>query len=242
MGKFVILLVALALLGTARLYASDLDGASIPFLSKGASAKTPAYVTAMGTPAAEAALPEIDFATWFTPDPAADPYDVPTWQSVDAFYTAAQSQAGWTEVCKKAGAAAGADRAANQAAGALACSDIPGVTLVQKFVLDVMGTRAALALWIRGAPGAGLHAVEGRQGEVRLMCAIDVIAREGGTGSPYAEACAKALNTAYLAGDTKATFDSLGEAYTLVAAEIARRDPTVDPEPGYYTTAGTEKK
>ena len=230
MGKIGILALVLVLLGTSRCYANtDWDNVTIPFLSGAASVPEPASVGAIGKPS-DPALPDTDFTKWFATDPAADPYDPAVWKAIDGFFASASTSAGWADACKKAGAAAGADRVAKPEIGALACSDNPNVTLIQRFALQLLGTRAEVALWIRGVPGHGNAGIEGRQGELRLMCAVDVIAREGGDSSPFTQACAKALDQSYRTGGGAATFKALGDAYALVSAEIAKRDPTVDAE------------
>ncbi len=237
MGKFGILALALLLLGSARCYArTDWENAKIPFLSGTAAAVAPASVGSIGKPA-EVALPETDFAKWFSVEPTADPYDPTVWIAVDTFFASASTPSGWAEACKKAGAAAGGDRAAKLELGALGCSDNANVTLIQRFALQVLGTRAEVALWVRGVPGHGNAGIQGRQGELRLICAIDVVAREGGPGSVFAQACAKALDQAYTLGDGATTFLTLGDAYKLVATEIAKRDPTIDPEPATFGAA-----
>lgn len=240
MGKIGIFFVALMLLGVARCYSANLDVSGLPPGGGSPAAVAPAYSASIGTPAA-VTLPEIDFAKWFSPEGAegvrADPYNSTAWSQVDAFFAASRTQAGWTGACKKAAEAAGADRSAKPEIGALACSADPAVTPIQRFAVQVLGARAEVALWIRGVPGHGQGGVSGRQGEIRLMCAIDVIAREGGADSVYAQACAKALDTSYLSGDPAVTFTALGEAYMLVAAEIVARDPGVASEPAYYPTA-----
>lgn len=245
MGKIGLFFVALALLGAARCYNSDMDTSGLPIIGAKASAKAPAYVSAMGTPAA-VTLPEIDFTKWFSQEAAegvpADAYSPTTWGQVDAFFAVARTQAGWTEACKKATEAAGAERATKPEIGALACSSDPAVTPIQRFAVQILGVRAEVALWIRGVPGHGRGGVSGRQGELRLMCAVDVIAREGGADSAYARACTLALDTSYTTGDNKATFDALGQAYTLVATEIASRDPKTAAEPAYYATASEQKQ
>ena len=240
MGKFGILLVALMMVGTVKCYGADLSG--LPFVtSKAAPVPAPAYVAAIGTPAA-IQLPEIDFTKWFTVEATADPYNVTTWQQVDTFVAVAHTQAGWTEACKKAASAAGADRATNAEVGVLACSADPSVTPIQQFAVQILGTRAEVALWIRGVPGHSVGGIAGRQGELRLACAVDVIARQGGADSAYAQACKLALATAYVTGDGKATFDALGEAYKLVATEVAKRDPKIASEPAYFPTGGEKTK
>jgi hypothetical protein len=247
------------LLGLAALSMADFSG-GIPFIAPKAAPTTPAYVEAIGTPA-PVELPEVDMSTWFVEPPApaeegepaageadeataeaelaVDAYDPTRWQQVAAFLEHVRTQAGWAEGCAVATSAAGADRTASPLVGALACSDVASVTLVQQFAAAVLGAQAEVALWIRGVPGYGPAGLEARQGAIRLMCAVDVIAREGGEGSTYAEACALALDAAYRTGDGPATFDALGAAYALAAADIAARDATTDAEPGYYAVAAT---
>ncbi len=242
MGKFGVLFVALLLLGTARCYGASIDIAGLPVVGAQPAPAAPAYVTSMGTPAA-VTLPEMDLSRWFSTEAPesgapADTYDPAFWAEVEAFFAASRTPAGWAEACKKASDAAGADRATKSEIGALACSANPAVPPVQRFAVQVLGARAALALWIRGTPGSSQGAVSGRQGEARLMCSVDVIAREGGAGSAYEQACTKALDTSYLTGDPAATFAALGEAFSLIAAEIAVRDPKTASEPAYYATAG----
>jgi hypothetical protein len=244
------------LLGLVGLYTADFSG-GIPFLTPEAVPTTPSYVEAIGTPA-PVELPEVDMSTWFVePDaageevveesaeepgegelePAVDPYDPVKWQQIAGFLEHVRSQSGWAEGCAIATGAAGADRTAAPLVGALACSDIASVTLVQQFAAGVLAAQAELALWIRGVPGRSPAGVEARQGELRLMCSVDVIAREGEQASTYAQACALALDASYRSGDAPATFAALGEAYALAAADIAARDATTDEEPGYYAVA-----
>jgi hypothetical protein len=232
-GKLGLFGVLLLLFGTVRLYGLDWEHVQIPLVSGGgAVAAAPASVQAIGKPA-EVKLPEIDFKKWFQAD-AVDPYDPQVWAAVDAFYAVAGTKDGWVAACKAASAGAGKERPAAGDIGALGCSDSPAVTLVQQFQVSILGARAEVALWVRGVPGHGTAGIEGRQGEIRLACRNDVIAREGGAASPYAAACAKALDAGWKTGDGPATFTALGEAYKLVAAEIAKRDPTIDPEPAFY--------
>jgi hypothetical protein len=231
------------MLGTAAAFAADIEGKEIPFISPAPVEIIPASVEAIGA-AAPPELPETDYKTWFAGDVAdgatrADPYAPAKWEPIAAFAAEAGTGAGWTEACKAAGAAAGSDRAAEPLLGALGCSDDPAVTLVQRFALRILHAQALLALWIRGVPGANESAIVALQGEIQLMCSIDVIAREGGTGSAYAEACVLAMDAAYRTGDGPATFEALRAAYELVAGEIAARDPTIDPEPGFYETAAS---
>ncbi len=234
MGKFAILGVAGLLLLLARTYANtNWDDLRIPFVPGDPAPSTPASVGNIGS-IAEVKLPETDFAKWFPVEPPADPYGSAHWLEVDAYFAAARTPTGWSDACKKAGAAAGADRTAKPELGALGCSDDASLAQVQRFALQLLGIRAETALWIRGVPGHSNAGIQGRQGEARLMCSNDVIAREGGEASPFALACEKALDQSYMAGNGSATFAALGEAFTLIAAEIARRDPTIDPEPASF--------
>jgi len=237
-GKYLTLLLGFVLLSTARCYGADLEASlgGLPIVGPMVApvASQPAYITAIGTPAA-AAPPETDLATFF-PAEAADPYDVARWSAVRAFLATAHTQAGWTEVCKKAAAAAGADRAASPPLGALACSNDGSVTAMQQFAVKVFEAQASLALYIKGAPGAGQSAVQGLQGEIRVICTTGILGRQGGASSPWGLACAAALDTAYLSGDAPATFKKLGEAYTSAATLLAAADATIDDAPGYFAT------
>ncbi|MEX0782162.1 MAG: hypothetical protein WD557_05890 [Dehalococcoidia bacterium] len=237
MGKLLIFVVALSLAGTTRCYSADPEAtlAGVPILGAmvATAPQTPAYVETIGTPAASA-LPEADLATWFQPAEGADPYDVPTWQAIDAFAAHSSTPAGWTELCKAAGAAAGSDRAANPKLGALACSDDGSVTQLQRFAADLLSAQSRVALYLKGAPDTSVAAIQARQSEIRLACTYGAPSRQGGEGSVLAQACTAAQDTAYLHGDAAATFAALGAAYELVANEIARLDPTVDPEPGFF--------
>lgn len=236
MGKAGLLLVALSLFLSARCYNADMVGAlgGLPIVGPMVSppAATPGYVASMGTPAATS-LPDTDPAKWFAPDAAADPYDATKWTAIQAYLANASTQAGWAEVCKKIAGSAGADRSANPQLGALACSADASVTRLQTLAIDILRAQAVTALWIKGAPGGSLGAIQGVQGEIRVFCTTDVASREE-AGSPLVQACAKALDTAYVTGDAKATFTALGDAYTLVATEIATRDPKTAQEPAYF--------
>ena len=92
-----------------------------------------------------------------------------------------------------------------------------------------------------GAPGASTGAIQARQGELRLLCAPENLRRLGGETGPFGLACAKALDTTYLTGDGAVTFAALGEAYTLVAAELATRDPKIAQEPAFFGDTPTSK-
>ncbi len=241
MGKAGLLLVALSLFLSARCYNADMVGAlgGLPIVGPMVSPPpaTPGYVRAMGTPA-PATLPEADPAKWFTADASTAPYDATRWSVIQSYLANASTQPGWAEVCKKISGSAGAGRSDNPQLGALACSADPSVTRLQALAIDILRAQAATALWISGAPGGSPGAIQGAQGEIRVFCATDVTSREGAE-SPLVHACAKALDTAYVAGDARATFTALGEAYTAVATEIATRDPKVAQEPAYF---GAEKK
>lgn len=239
MGKILIFVVALALVGTARCYSADTEDAlaGVPVIGAmiAPGPSTPAYVDTIGTPAA-AALPETDFTTWFTTDAEADPHDVATWQAIEAFVAHAGTPQGWTEACQKAGSAAGGDRATNLKLAALACSSDGSVTQLQRFAADVLSAQARTALYLKGAPGASVAAIQAKQSEIRLACAYEPATRQSGEGSPVAAACAGALDAAYLSGDPGATFTALGAAYELLANEISRLDPEVDAEPGFFAS------
>ena len=236
-GKIGLIVVVLALFSTIRCYNADLAASlgGLPIVGPmiDPPAVAPAYVKTIGTPAAQA-LPEADFTAWFPADPATDPYNPALWTVIDAHMFAAGTQAGWAEVCKKLAGAAGADRAANPQLGALACSDNGTVTQLQRFAVGVLAARASVALWLTGAPGGTIGAIQGRQGELRVLCTSSVVSRQGPANGPWQQACTKALDAAYLTNDGAATFAALGAAYTLAAAELARLDPTIDQEPGYF--------
>lgn len=193
----------------------------------------PSYVAAIGTPA-PATLPEATIADWFAPAPA-DP--VATWRSAAAFLAAAGTKDGWTAACKKVGETAGANRAANPELGALACSKDGRAVPLQQLALHLLQARASAGLAAAGAPEGTIVALQARQAEVRLDCAVSGSARPVAVGSPLATACARSLETAYLDGDVAATFAALGEAYSTIAAEIARIAPAIDPEPGWSVEA-----
>ncbi|OAI39878.1 hypothetical protein AYO38_06805 [bacterium SCGC AG-212-C10] len=235
MAKILVLAVAFMLMGTARCFGSDAE-VSIPFLSSTPAVAPPASIASIGTPAA-ITLPEGDYASWFPLGGGADgrdPLNPTLWAPIHEFASAAGTASGWAEACKKMTAVAGPDRAAAPEPGALACSDDPSVGRVQKFALQLLATRAATALWMRGAPGHGSAGIQAHLGQLRLLCGIDVIAREGGVSGPYGSACSSVLGSAKLTEGGDALFAALGAAYATVAAEIARRDPTVDPEAGTF--------
>ena len=238
--KALFALILLSFLGTARCYNADLASAfgGLPIVGPIVQPPepVPAYVKTIGTPA-PSALPESDFATWFPAETPADPYNAQLWKDIDLFTTIAQTQLGWTEACKKVSGAAGADRAANPKLGALASSNDPTVTQFQQFAVHLLGTQASVALWIKGELNGSTSAIHARQAELRVDCATTVVARQGAPETPWSQACAKALDASYLSGDGPATFNALGDAYALVAAEIAKLDPEIDQEPGYFGAA-----
>lgn len=235
--KALFALILLAFLGTARCYNADLASAfgSVPIV--GAMVQppdaAPAYLKAVGTPA-PSALPESDPATWFPAEAPADPYNASLWRDIKLFATISQTQLGWTEACKKVSGAAGEDRAANPKLGALACSSDPTVTQFQQFAVHLLAAQASLALWIKGESDGSLAAIQARQAELRVFCTTSVVARQGPAETPWSQACARAFDASYLSGDGPATFTALGDAYVLVADEIAKLDPKVAQEPGYF--------
>ncbi|GMV85487.1 MAG: hypothetical protein AMXMBFR80_13420 [Dehalococcoidia bacterium] len=231
-------LILLSLLGTARCASADLAAAlgGVPFVGGIVAPQpgTPAYLRAIGTPA-PVSLPEVDFTAWFAEEPPPDAAASETWQHMELIAVAGAGASGWAEVCKEAASAAGSDRAASPLVGALACSSDPTVTRMQRFALELLGARAAVGLWMRG--DRSVATIQGRQGQLRLSCSAQVIARQGPPDNPWTRACELALDASYLDGDGPATLDALIEAYTLVAAEIARLDPDIDTEPGYFGAA-----
>lgn len=239
MGKFAILGLACLMLWSARCYNADLEGAlgGLPIVGAMVSPPqtTPSYVQAIGTPAANT-LPEADMKTWFAAEPT-DPLAVETWRAIATFASIAGTKAGWAGACKKASESVGADRAADVSLGALACSSDGTVTAIQRFAVALLAMRAEVAFYLRGAPGSSLAAIGSRQGELRVLCSVDIVARQGGASSPLGGACAQALEASYLAGDAPATFAALGAAYSAVAAEIATRDSKTSSEPGYFEPA-----
>lgn len=225
------------MLGSARCYNADLATAlgGLPIVGPMVQPPQPVpqYVKSIGTPA-PATPPEADYAAWFPAEAPTDPYTVAVWKQVESFVPVAGTKAGWTEACKAVAAKAGADRAANPRLGALACSNDPTVTQMQQFALHLLGAQASVALWVKGELNGSTGAIQARQAELRVFCATSVISRQGPAETPWSQACAKALDPGYLSGNPQATFTALGEAYLLAANEIARLDPTIDPEPGYF--------
>lgn len=243
--KALFALILLAFLGTARCYNADLASAfgAVPIV--GAMVQppdaAPAYLKAVGTPA-PSTLPESDPTTWFPAEKPADPYSAALWRDIKLFATISQTQLGWTDACKKIAGVTGEDRTANPKLGALACSSDPTVTQFQQFAVHLLATQASLALWIRGETDGSLAAIQSRQAELRVFCTTSVVARQGLPETPWSQACAKGLDAAYLKGDGPTTFNALGDAYALVATEIAKLDPKVSQEPGYFGAAATATK
>ncbi|MFN0145135.1 MAG: hypothetical protein ACKVT1_01380 [Dehalococcoidia bacterium] len=238
MGKFALLGLACVLLLTARCYNADLEGALAGLPVVGAMISppqpTPKYVETIGTPA-PASFPETDIKTWFVPPEAgAEPYNIETWRAISSFAANAVTKGGWAEACKKATEAAGADRTATPLVGALACSSDGTVTALQRFGVQLLAMQAEVAFYLRGVPGSSLAAIQARQGELRLTCATDIIARLGPPEAALGGACTGALATAYLEADAPATFAALAEAYASLAAEVARRDPKTADQPSYF--------
>ncbi|MDZ7727492.1 MAG: hypothetical protein U5Q44_04455 [Dehalococcoidia bacterium] len=243
MTKVLIGVVALLLLATASCYQLDVEDSPVAaLLFPAPEAPEPEYADDIGTPADVELPQDIDFEGWFLPEdergPDVDEHARLT--AMAAFHAEGQTTTGWAEVCPLASQATGDDRIANPEIGALACSDDPYVTLLQRFAVHLLGTQAHTALWMRGAPGYSVASIESRQAEMRLMCTVEVIARRGGEDSPYARACTLALDEAYQEGDAEATLEALDEAYGLLAEEIAAIDPTVAAEPAFYPGGGDE--
>lgn len=232
--------VVLALFATFRCYNADLvtSLSGVPVVGAMISPPpvTPKYVSAMGTPAATK-LPDTDLKKWFPTDATTDPLDPAMWSTIRDFLSNTGTQAGWIEACKVASTAAGADRTTTPSIGALACSADASVTALQPFATAILAERAEVALWIKGAPSGSLGAIQGRQGELRLLCSPETLGRLGGDSSPFGQACAKGLDVAYLRGDGAATFAAMGDAYTLVAVELAKRDPKTAAAPVFFGDA-----
>jgi hypothetical protein len=231
-GKLPLLAVAMGLLLTARCYSADVAG--IPFLS-GGGATTPAYVQSIGTPVA-VELPESDLAKWFPAEAPDGIGEAATWAQIEQFVTVGGTADGWAAVCKKFGEQVGAERAAKAEFGALACSSDASVTQIQHTAREILGVRANLALFVLGAPNGTVGAVQARQAQLRVTCGIEPATR----GEAIAAACEQALDATYLEDDGRTSFAAAGEAYAAIAAEIARLDPTVDPEPGTFAPAKQE--
>ena len=232
----------LSFLGTARCYNADLAAAvgGLPIVGPIVvpTQPVPAYVKAIGTPAV-AELPQADYAKWFSTEDGADPLDVAVWKEIEAFVPIASSKTGWADACKAVSGVAGTDRTANANLGALACSSDATVTQMQQFAVKVLGAQAAVALWIKGELNGSTGAIQARQAELRVLCATSVVARQGPEATTWIDACEKVMDASYLTGDGPATFNAIGEAYALVATELARLDPEIDQEPGYFGADAT---
>lgn len=235
MARIGILATLLALITAARCYSANWDSAVAALTFTQVAASAPASLDSIGKSAAPS-MPDADFTKWFSTDPAADPYDPRVWADIASVTATARNEAGWTAVCAKVGAAAGADRTLKPALGALGCSEAPAVTSLQQFAVDLLEVQAAVALWIDQAPDASVPGIASRQAKVRLDCTTLVQPLAASAGSPFTVACARAGDGAYLTGDAKTTFTALGDAYALVAAEIARQSPKVASTPAYFDT------
>lgn len=237
MGRILIFAVALLFAGVLRLSTADFDNVEIPFLGPGEAAN-PAFASAgaIGTPAA-VALPGSDMSAWFVE--AADGSETP-WADIQEFAAAAGTPGGWAEACKAAGAVAGSDRAANPLLGALSCSDDVTVMGLQRFAIEILAAQAEVSLWTLGTAGHDSGAIAARLAVIRHSCANGLAARQAGAESAYAAACAMSLAATTLPGDAHALATALGEAYALVAADLAERDPTVDAGPPAMSTPAAD--
>lgn len=227
--------LALAFLSTARCYTADLAAgvAAVPFVGPilVPSPGVPAYVEAIGTPA-PVEVPGEDPAAWFPAEGGWQAITPAAWAEMALAAAAGRTSAGWAELCARMTAAAGGERAAAPLPGALACSDDPGVTALQRVALQLFDLRAALGLWMNGAPNGSIGAIQARQGELRLLCAT----APPGRVDPEAlrRACAEGLDASYLTGDGGATMAAVEAAYAALAAAIAALDPTTDGEPATF--------
>lgn len=230
MGRIVVTGVAVLLFGVAQLWMADFDDVRIPFLLPAdAAPAVPASIRTLGTPAA-GTPGEVD-PSWFAPAEGADPLDPDRWAALAAFAAEAKGP-GWPAACAKTSSVAGADRTANPGLGALACSGDASLAGTQRFALQILAAQAEVALWMRAVPGHSSSGVSARLGEIRFLCTAEHVAREGGPGSVYGRACTTALANPSLAAGGQALFAALDTAYREVAAEIARRDPSIEPEAG----------
>jgi hypothetical protein len=157
--------------------------------------------------------------------------EVDRWNAIAQAMAAGGTPAGWAELCKKAGSSAGPDRTAKPEPGALACSSDAAVTELQRFAVQLLAAQAEAKLWQRGATGHDDGSLAARLSEVRNSCVNGLPARQGGAESAYGKACALALDGLTTPLDAADLFDSLGQAYSLVAADLAERDATIDAEP-----------
>jgi hypothetical protein len=232
------LVLALLFLATARFSTADLAGgvAGVPFVGPMLvpPPATPAYLQAMGTPA-PIELPEPDFAAWFPAEGGWQRVTPAAWQAMALAATVGGTPAGWAELCAKASAAAGQDRASAPLPGALACSDDPTVTGIQRIPLKLFDLRASLGLWLTGAPNGSIGAIQARQAALRLLCATTAPGRLD--RQELADACARGLDASYLEGDGAATIAEVEAAYAALAAAIATLDPTTDPAPATFDPA-----
>ncbi len=228
-------LLALAFFSTARCYTADLAGglAAVPFVGPilVPGPGVPAYVEAIGTPA-PVEVPGDDPAAWFPAEGGWEAITPGAWAEMALAATAGRTPAGWAELCARMTATAGSERSAAPLPGALACSDDPTVTALQRIALQLFDLRAALGLWMVGAPNGSIGAIQARQAELRLLCATAPPGR--GDPAPVQRACTEALDASYLAGDGTATMTAVEAAYAAIAAVLAALDPTTDAEPATF--------
>lgn len=227
--------LALLFLSTARCYTADLAAGvgAVPFVGPilVPPPGEPAYVQAIGTPA-PVELPESEVEGWFPAEESPDGIERGDWEGMALAAAAARTPEGWKELCGRASAATGQDRAAKPLPGALACSDDPTVTAAQRLAVQLLDLWGTLGLLFVGAPGSSVSAVQARQAELRVVCAgVPPGAFPAGV---VEDVCARALDAGYLAGDARGTLASVKEAYAALAAAIAARDPTTETEPGTF--------
>ncbi len=231
--------LALLFLSTARCATADLAAGvgAVPFLGPMLvpPPPTPAYITAIGTPAPAEPV-EPDFAAWFPAEGGWQAVRAADWQAMLVAAAAAGTPDGWKAFCAKAAGAAGADRAAAPLPGALACSADPSVTALQRVALALFDLRAALGLWLVGAPNGSVGAIQARQASLRLLCATAAPGRLD--AAALAEACAKGLDTGYLEGRGPETMAAVEAAYAGYAAALAQADPQTAAEPAVFATGG----
>jgi hypothetical protein len=239
-GRILIFVVALLFMGVLRLSTANFDNVAIPFFGGGEPANPAlASAAAIGTPAA-VALPESDPASWFGGAEETEAGETTPWADIHQFVAAAGTSGGWAEACKAVGTVAGTDRTANSLLGALACSDDPTVTELQQFAVQLLAAQAEVSLWLLGTDGHDAGAVAGRLAQVRHSCANGLPARQAGAESAYTSACEMSLAVTTLPGDASTLATALGDAYALVAADLAERDPSIDPEPPAITAPATD--
>ncbi len=215
----------IALLALA--WSVDWQRLSLPFGGAGVPAN--AAIEALGTPA-PAPNPSFDAAALFTPPEAEDPLAPELWGPAAELLRSAGTDEGWTALCSHFAAAAGGDRTAEPLAGALACSDDPGLLPLQRLAALVLETKAQLALWLRHAPGGSRAAVEARLGEVRLRCSS---LPEATSEERVRSSCEAALALPLAPPDESEAVAALDSAYASLAEVIAERDPDIETTPAF---------